>query len=133
MSRFWKTVTQWLVALLLGAFLFQALAASASELCRLQCQKDWKANVASIGLSEGNATDQWSLFSTPCPDLPVGGGSAPADSNACNECGMCALNPVFAVQQVHSPMDVKHPPRPLIEPLPVQAWLNDRLFKPPRV
>ena len=23
---------------------FQALAASASELCRLQCQKDWKAN-----------------------------------------------------------------------------------------
>ncbi|MCR2747291.1 hypothetical protein [Limnobacter parvus] len=133
MSRFWKTVTQWLVALLLGAFLFQALAASASELCRLQCQKDWKTNAASIGVFQGEPTDQWSSFSTPCPDLSVGNDSVPADSNACNECGMCALNPVFAVQQVHAQMVVKHPPQSFLEPPQVQAWLNDRLFKPPRV
>ena len=133
MSRFWKTVTQWLVALLLGAFLFQALASSASELCRLQCQKDWKANAASIGDSQGEPTEKWSPLSTPCPDLPVGSDSAPAESNACNACGMCALNPVFAVQQVHTQMDAKHPPRPFIEPLQVHVWLNDRLFRPPRV
>lgn len=132
MSRFWKTVTQWLVALLLGAFLFQALAASASELCRLQCQKDWKANAASIGESQGELTEKWSLLSTPCPDLPVGSDSASAEDNACNACGMCVLNPVFALQQVRTQMDEKHPPRPFLEPLRVQVWLNDGLFKPPR-
>lgn len=133
MSRFWKTVTQWLVALLLGAFLFQALAASASELCPLQCQKDWKANAASIGDSLSEPVDQWSSFSTPCPDVPAGNNSASAEDNACNACGMCALNPVFAVQQVHTQMGAKHLPRPWIEPLQVHAWLNDGLFKPPRV
>lgn len=132
MSRFWKTVTQWLVALLLGTFLFQSLAASASELCRLQCQKDWKANVASIGDSQGEPTEQWSPSSTPCPDLPVGNDSAPAETNACNECGMCALSSVYAMYQVHAQVVMKHPPQSFLEPMQVQAWLNDRLFKPPR-
>ena len=131
MSRFWKPVTHLLVALLLGAFLFQALASSASELCRFQCQKDWKTNVASVGDSN-NTTDQWSPFSTPCPDLVNGVESAMAETDACTSCGMCALNPVFAVQKIHAQMDVKHPLQPFFEPLQALAWSNDRLFKPPR-
>jgi hypothetical protein len=132
MLQFCTTIRRWLIVLLLGAFSFQALAASASELCRFQCQKDWKTNAASLGSSPGDTTDQWSLFSTPCPDLLTGSESVSAEDDACTSCGMCALNSVFTLPEIPVQMDLKQSPKPQPEHAQASAWLNGSLFKPPR-
>jgi hypothetical protein len=133
MLHFGTTIRHWLIALLLGAFSFQALAASASELCRFQCQKDWKTNAASFGDSLGDSTPKWSLDSVPCPNAVPGDRSAnSAEQDACTACGLCALNTVFAVQQVHATMDVKHPPLQTPAEAHALAWVGDPLFRPPR-
>ncbi|HEX4857235.1 MAG TPA: hypothetical protein VFV28_10505 [Limnobacter sp.] len=142
MLQFCNTIRHWLIALLLGVFSFQALAASASELCRFHCQKDWKANVAVSAASAGDSAvdsrgpgdpaDRWSPFSTPCPDLLPAADSADPETGACTSCGMCALNAVVTLPEVDMHMDLMHSSKPVVELAQATAWLNDGLFKPPR-